>query len=226
MFMEKRFIDGNDIITIIVEGLKSSMTEVSSARAFRYFLGDEKRLDENLTGFATTLVRLMANKGEYLVVEGEIYTISDYKMPRHLIDLVSAGTIYGSIDAIGIRIPVLSIDLEEVDSIATSPAVFNKFIENFNSMQGPGFVQFEGIENLKRKSRTLEDVQYLKDEYGVLVKYHDNSNGLDMEICSIIGVPAGDLADCFVSYGRVTNSEIANWLLTGRSKMSSIKGIE
>lgn len=226
MFMEKRFIDGNEIITTIVEGLKSSMTEVSSAKTFRYFLGDEKRLEVNLTEFAATLVKLMAVKGDYLVVDGEIYAISEYKMPHHLVDLVSAGTIYGSVDAIGVRIPVVSIDLEEVDSIATSPAIFNKFIENFNSMQGQGFVQFEGIENLKRKSRTLEDVQYLEEEDGTLVKYHDNPNGFDMEICSIIRIPTGDLSGCFVGYDVVTNSEIANWLLTGRSKMSSKKGIE
>lgn len=224
--MEKRFINGNNIIATIVKGLKSSMTEVSSAKTFRYLLNDEKRLNENLTGFATTLVTLMATKGEYIVVNGEIYTVSDYKMPRHFVDLVSAGTIYGSVDAVEVRVPVSSIDLEEVEPIATSPAIFNKFIENFNSMQGQGFVQLEGIENLKRKRRSLEDVQYLKDEEGVLVKYRDNPNGLDMEICFIIGVPAGEIAECLVKYDIVTDSEIASWLLTGRSKMSSKKGVE
>lgn len=186
--------------------LEKGIAEVASARTKRYVI-DQKDYSTRLDDVANTLVGLMSSFGSSVSVDGDVYNVSEYKVPNKLIDLLNVGRVYGSCDAIERVEPMFEIVKEP---ITLTPGAFNAFFINFNAQQGD-CAQFSLSEGYVRRDVTLEDVQYLEDACGSMRKFHNQ--GLPIEICSIVGLRIEAIEDYLLSYSKPSDRAIGLWLL-------------
>lgn len=179
-----------------------------SVKTSKYFVHSDN-FDQRLDSVVETIVGLMSVKGTVVTVNGDQYSKSEYKVPTRLVDLIRSGFIYASPDAIDRAEPVFEVSKVRPN---LSPMQFNRFFTDFNVGQCEGYPSFQLSEVAGRDAVTLEDVQYLEDENGVMRKLHES--GFEIELCALLGLNITALSPYLVGYPKPTNMEVVKWLFS------------
>lgn len=189
----------------LIAAFEAMVTETATARTRKYVVsqGDFK---QRLSSVVNTMVGLMSCFGSTVEVDGVSFNLSDYKVPTKLTDLINSGRIYASSDCVGRVGPMFEV---EHVGVSMTPDAFNRFFTDFNLNQDGNEIQLS--EGLTRRTVTLEDVQYLEDEDGMMCKLHDG--GFDIELCAVIGLKLDALTSYLTRYTRPTELGVGLWLL-------------
>lgn len=200
------FISSVELISNLKNAFIEGFEMYSSVKTSKYFVHSDN-FDQRLNDVVNTIVGLMSVKGTIVTVNGDQYSKSEYKVPARLHDLIRCGSIYASPDAIDRAEPIF-----EVMKVQTSlnPMQFNRFFTDFNAGQFEGYPSLQLAEVAGRDAVTLEDVQYLEDEDGVMRKLHEN--GFEIELCSLLRLNIETLSPYLVGYNKPTQTEVAVWL--------------
>lgn len=187
----------SNVLSYVLKGLASSKTE-------KYFLSTvETRLGE----VVDTIEALRAAKGSTITVDGDIYNISEYQIPKALLNYVRSGTIYGSKDAVGKAMPILEV--KKSDGKLT-PIKFNTFFNDYNSYQHES-VQIPMTSLSTKEPVTVEDVDYLEDQDGLMAKLHES--GFGIETCSMIGLKIEGFNSFLATYTTPTLDAFTSWMV-------------
>lgn len=199
-------IKSSDLITKLKDAFKSLKDEVASAKTEKY-VTSRPDFDERLNSVVDTIVGLMSCYGSVVTVKGIDFMITDYNVPAKLEDLINCGRIFAAVDSIGRVNPIFKV--EKVD-VSLTPESFNRFFSDFNSNQSDD-TKVKLSEGITRRTISLEDVQYLKDKSGAMVKLHEN--GFDIELCYLLGLEIDGISEYLNSYSAPNALGVALWLL-------------
>lgn len=143
-----------------------------------------------------------------IVGKGDVYSVSEYQIPTVLVNYTNSGKIYASTDAIGREEPYFQAERKIAK---LSPLQFNKVFDDFNENQHDGY-RIAVVENWDRKKTSLEDVQYLEDGEGSMLKLHEQ--GFDIYTCDLIGLQIDGLSSFLTRYDAPTVKGYEEWLLS------------
>lgn len=198
-------LSASSLTAKLVAALTATVTETATARTTKY-MTSQPDFKQRLNDVVDTIVGLMSCYGSTVEVDGVSFDLSDYKVPAKLVSLVNSGRIYASSDCIGRVEPMFEV---EHVGVSMTPESFNRFFIDYNVNQGDNGIQLS--EGLTRRTITLEDVQYLEDEDGMMCKLHDG--GFDIELCYLIGLEIDALTPYLTKYSKPTDLGVGLWLL-------------
>lgn len=202
--MDKIILTAGSLTTKLIAALTAMISETASARTVKY-MTSQPDFEQRLENVVNTIVGLMSCFGSTVEVDGVSFNLSDYKVPAKLVALVNSGRIYASSDCVGRVEPMFEV---EHVGVSMTPESFNRFFTDYNVNQGENGIKLS--EGLTRRTTTLEDVQYLEDEGGMMCKLHDG--GFDMELCYLLGLKLDALTPYLTKYSRPMDLGVGLWL--------------
>lgn len=188
--------------------LTNTCNDVASERTKKYTMRDTDSFNQRLSDVVETIEAIRSVKGATVEVGEDSFMISDYHIPKALLDYMSTGRIYASKDAVGKAEPVIEVERRPAK---LSPVMFNKFFVDFNSYQLDGYKIPCVDQWTKEQFATLEEVQFLEDEEGRLAKLHEG--GFDECTCALLGIRIHELSRYLSSVDVPTKDGFTTWLL-------------
>jgi hypothetical protein len=193
-----------EVVKLIESAIKLGANELATARTRKYLMSPESEWNQRVKDYAQSIVSLSTQVGSSTAVDGVIYNLNEYQVPKKIKSFIDAGRVYLCQDAIGKGVPCFGLGIAQ---ITMSPSVFNNFITEFSRNQD------SPIETVpySREFVSLDYVQYVEDEKGSMVRVHET--GFDLETCSLLGFRVPQITGYSRSYTPASAREIGLWLL-------------
>lgn len=113
-----------------------------------YPVAGSKEFDDRIRGVVATVTALASARSKYITLpDGSVESISDYKVPSSLQEIIDLGHVYMNRDAINRAEPVFEVQIENFENVL-SVSQFNDFWADYNSAQ----VQKINVKNVVKLS--------------------------------------------------------------------------